>query len=135
MGGSLITSRGANALSTTVTVRPVVGWLLRRGTSGTFDWLIRRVRESNEGGLWVGGTLYLFSDRVQFKANLANRLVQTDAIDFDLKLTEVASVDWRPGLLTGIIELSHAGKIETVRCFGSKKLAVQIASLRAANVV
>jgi hypothetical protein len=88
----------------------------------------------NGGGLWVGGTLLVFEDRVQFKPNAANRLLQTGMMGFDLGWSEVSEIGWRPGFLTSIIEVRHGDQTEAIRCFGSNKLTDQMRSLRAANV-
>ena len=129
MAGALLEKKAANALISGVEMRRSFDTFLRGETFGFLNWFLEVLRK-RQGGLWVGGTLIVYEDRIQFSPNFANRLVQSGDMSFDLPWTEVSKISWRPGVLTGIIELSHAGKVEAVRCFGSKKLATRMTALR-----
>jgi hypothetical protein len=107
--------------------------MMRWETLGTWDWFLKWLRERNGGGLWVGGTLVVYDDRVQFRPNIANKALQTGKAGFDLPWREVGKISWRSGVLTNIIELQHGQETEAVRCFGAKKLAEQMRSLQKAS--
>lgn len=133
MAGALIEKKPANLLSRNVGVKPVVGGVLSWATLGLssllFGWLRRQW-----GGLWVGGTFFVYDDKVQFSPNGLNEAVQRGDMALDLPWSQLLEVSWRPGVLTSIIELRHVGGVEAVRCFGSKRLAAQIETLRSGNV-
>ncbi|HUO23912.1 MAG TPA: hypothetical protein VMU59_15465 [Caulobacteraceae bacterium] len=129
MAGRLVASKAANALIAAADIKPAV-----RRFMPTIGFSLDLLRAFQEGKLWVGGRLLVFEDRIQFTANWGNRLIQTGTDGFELPWRAISDVKWKAGLLTSIIELEHDGRIEAVRCFGSKKLLKAIQSLRAANI-
>jgi hypothetical protein len=78
------------------------------------------------GGLWVGGDLNVFSDRITFSANAINRAIQTGDLTREIMLNTVTKVACRFGWFTGIIDVSHGGDCFTFRCYGSKALTATI---------
>ena len=85
------------------------------------------------GGLWVGGTVYLTEDAVEFHPNGLNRAVHKDpdSLSVVLPLRGVTSVEMRQGILTPIIDINTAIGTLSVRCFGAKGFAEQIETVRA----
>lgn len=85
------------------------------------------------GGLWVGGTVYLTEDAVEFHPNGLNRAVHKDpdSLSVVLPLRGVTSVEVRQGILTPIIDINTAIGTLSVRCFGAKGFAEKIETVRA----
>ena len=85
------------------------------------------------GGLWVGGTVYLTEDAVEFHPNGLNRAVHKDpdSLSVVLPLRGVTSVEMRQGILTPIIDINTAIGTLSVRCFGAKGFAEKIETVRA----
>jgi len=78
------------------------------------------------GGLWVGGDLNVFSDRITFSANAINRAIQTGDLTREIMLNAVTNVAWRFGCFIGIIDVLHGGDCFTFRCYGAKALTATI---------
>ncbi len=85
------------------------------------------------GGLWVGGTVYLTEDAVEFHPNGLNRAVHKDpdSLSVVLPLRGVTSIEMRQGILTPIIDINTAIGTLSVRCFGAKGFAEKIETVRA----
>jgi len=141
----LIAKKMANALvgdsSSKDGILTVFSWM-----QGTFDIRTGRAADSSlglpttkglmkmfskkMGGLWVGGTLFLFEDSLCFEANTMNKALQTGATNVDIPLTSIVRVSPRFGLLTGIIDVlwtkDSTQHLNSFRCFGSKAFLAQI---------
>jgi len=78
------------------------------------------------GGLWVGGDLSLFDDRLTFSANPLNRALQNGDLSREVILKTVTNVEWRSGFVMGIIDVAHAGGQFTFRCYGSRSFAAMV---------
>ena len=80
------------------------------------------------GGLWVGGTVYLTDDAVEFHPNGLNRAVHKDpeALCVVLPLRGITSVQTRFGVATQIIDIKTAIGTLSVRCFGAARFAKRI---------
>lgn len=126
--GMLLEKKAANALFQEVGLTPRASARLQSSAPGVLGWLRKR-----QGGLWVGGTLSLFDDSVRFSPNDLNKLIQTGDLSFILPWSAISAVVWRPGILTGIVELTHGERVEAVRCFGSRSLAGRMETLRQAG--
>jgi hypothetical protein len=78
------------------------------------------------GGLWVGGTLSLFDDSLQFVPNAMNKALQAGSLNVDIPLRSIQRADWRFGFVTGIIDIVWTKDsnqyLNSFRCFGSKAL-------------
>lgn len=85
-------------------------------------WMLRALK-AKQGGLWVGGDLYLYGDRLTFEANRLNSSVQTGTLSFELLLKDITSVTRRFGLVTGIVDIVHGGHRTAVRCYGARQFA------------
>jgi hypothetical protein len=85
------------------------------------------------GGLWVGGTVYLTEDAVEFHPNGINRMVHKDpdALSVVLPLRGISSVEMRQGVITQIIDINTAIGTLSVRCFGANAFAKKIDAARA----
>jgi hypothetical protein len=127
MDGSLVALRTANAMSMTADIKPVVTRFMP-----TLSFSLDRMRKRNGGKLWVGGTLSVFEDRVSFRPNFVNRLIQDGVASFDLSWVDIDEIGWRKGFLNSIIELRHGDEVEAIRCFGSKALSEKMRTLRSA---
>lgn len=86
------------------------------------------------GGLWVGGTVYLTPDAVEFHPNGLNRVVHKDpdSLSVVLPLRGITSVETRFGLGTKIIDIKTAIGTLSVRCYGATGFAKKIEETRAA---
>lgn len=85
------------------------------------------------GGLWVGGTVYLTSDAIEFHPNGFNRAVHKDpdSLSVVLPLRGITSVETRFGVATQIIDIKTAIGTLSVRCFGAPGFAKKIEAARA----
>ncbi|MEO1189954.1 MAG: hypothetical protein AAFW60_12870 [Pseudomonadota bacterium] len=85
------------------------------------------------GGLWVGGTVYLTQDAIEFHPNGLNRAVHKDpdSLSVVLPLRSVTGVETRFGIATQIIDIKTAIGTLSVRCYGAAKFAQQIDAARA----
>jgi len=86
------------------------------------------------GGLWVGGTVYLTEDALEFHPNGLNRVVHKDpeSLSVVLPMRGITSVEMRQGMITQIIDIKTAIGTLSVRCFGAKALAQKIEDVRTA---
>ena len=86
------------------------------------------------GGLWVGGTVYLTEDAVEFHPNGLNRAVHKDpeSLSVVLPLRGITSVETRFGIATQIIDIKTAIGTLSVRCYGARSFAKKIEAARAA---
>jgi hypothetical protein len=82
------------------------------------------------GGLWVGGKAVLTDEGLGFAPNALNRAVHAEggALRLDLPLGEIRSVTKRFGWVTGIIDIGTDGGTFSLRCYGAKAFAAQIAA-------
>jgi hypothetical protein len=126
---TLIVKRLANALFAQVELEPATASVLRWETLGLSDSMFKRLGEL-QGGLWVGGTLFAYDDHVAFSPNALNAALQSGDMTFDLPWSAIDAVTWRFGILTGIIEFSHSGIKQAIRCFGAKKLSLRLDEIR-----
>lgn len=92
-------------------------------------FVLDRIRR-HYGGLWVGGRVSLFADRVTFTPNALNRSVNTGSLDVAIPLADVVRVEVLPGFLTRIVAIHTAGRVLKVRCFGARGLAAAIDKAR-----
>ncbi|MEM6652151.1 MAG: hypothetical protein AAF582_06085 [Pseudomonadota bacterium] len=86
------------------------------------------------GGLWVGGTVYLTEDAVEFHPNGLNRAVHKDpeSLSVVLPLRGITGVETRFGIATQIIDLKTAIGTLSVRCYGAAGFAKRIDEARQA---
>lgn len=86
------------------------------------------------GGLWVGGTVYLTPDAVEFHPNGLNRAVHKDpdSLNVILPLRGITSVETRFGVATQIIDLKTAIGTLSIRCLGARGFANKIDAARGA---
>jgi hypothetical protein len=86
------------------------------------DAAIARTLTKRFGGLWVGGALSVYDDRVRFEPNRANRLIHAGDVSFDIPWSAVTKLGWRRALLTNVVEISWNQDVQTVRCFGARRI-------------
>lgn len=86
------------------------------------------------GGLWVGGTVYLTEDAVEFHPNGLNRVVHKDpdSLSVVIPLRGITSVGTRFGIATQIIDIKTAIGTLSVRCYGAPGFAKKIEAARSA---
>ncbi len=80
------------------------------------------------GGLWIGGTLYLTEECVEFHANTINKAVHKNptALNAFIPLRGIVSVDLRNGVGGQIIDVQTSIGTLSVRCLGAKGFAKKI---------
>jgi hypothetical protein len=123
--GRLICKQVANALIRDVRPRPWVSWLVSRSTLAFV-----RTMDQRQGGLWVGGTLSVYDSGVSFEPNGLNRALQEGKLTSELSWPEVLDIKVRRGVLTNIIELSHANGVQAFRCFAAQRVAADMTQAR-----
>ena len=78
------------------------------------------------GGLWVGGRIRLFEDRIEFTPTSLNVALHEGDMHVTVPLATVRSVRRRFGFVSGIVVLQlQSGEIR-LRCFGAKAAALTI---------
>ncbi|MEW6596730.1 MAG: hypothetical protein AB1429_04445 [Pseudomonadota bacterium] len=125
MAGRLICKTAANARIRGVHLRSWASWLLAWQTLGAGNVGLRAL-DKRQGGLWVGGELSVYDSGVRFEPNSFNRAVQEGEFAFEHAWAEVLAIKVRFGILTRIIELTHAHGVQAFRCFGAKRVAAQM---------
>ena len=93
------------------------------GLSRVFARWLLKTSKVRKGGLWVGGDLRLYEDRLGFESNRWNSEIQTGTLSFVIMLGTISDVTRRFGVITGIIDISHGGKRTSVRCYGATTFA------------
>lgn len=131
MAGRLICRKVANALLGDVRLKPWASWLLAWDTFGLGNAGLRALHK-RQGGLWVGGTLSVYDSGVSFEPNGLNRALQEGELVSELEWPDVLGIKVRFGILTNIIELSHAHGVQAFRCFGARRVAAQMNDARTA---
>lgn len=78
------------------------------------------------GGLWVGGTLTVTDQQVEFHANALNRVVQAGTLDLGLPLRSIAQVEVQPGFVTKVVALTVGNRQVKSRMYGAEQVAEAI---------
>ncbi len=81
-----------------------------------------------QGGLWVGGTVFVSSDGVSFVPNRTNRLVHNNPEQVNVRAGDIRAVRREFGWVTGIVVVKHARGEFRFRCYGAKQLAATMAA-------
>lgn len=83
------------------------------------------------GGLWVGGTATLRTNKLSFEPNAMNRVLHEDghALVLDLPLVAISEVLVKSGFVTDIVQIHAQDAMFSIRCFKAKDFARQIGSL------
>jgi|SRR5581483_9223314 len=78
-------------------------------------------------GLWVGGTLYLLPDCLDFQPNAMNRFVHKADVSRRVALADIASIKDHFGVVTRIVVVKLRDATEfKFRCFGAPELVQKI---------
>lgn len=85
--------------------------------------------KQRHGGLWVGGTVTVTADAIDFVPNLLNKAVHTGLRSIHIPLDAVHSVRRVFGLVTGIVVVELEGAEFRFRCFNARGAAERIAGL------
>ncbi len=78
------------------------------------------------GGLWVGGSLMLFADRIVFQPNMVNQWVHDGDCSVEIELRDVVDVQVRSGFVTNVIDITTTERTLSARCYGAAAFAEQI---------
>jgi hypothetical protein len=86
------------------------------------------------GGHWVGGTLYLTQDCVEFHPNTLNKAVhkEPDSLSVFIPLRGITGVETRNSVGTQMIDIHTAIGTLTVSCLGAGGFAKKIKAARKA---
>ena len=91
---------------------------------------IRRTLErfkATQGGLWVGGAVYLTADTLSFEANVLNIKAHRNDVSWRLPLQSIDRIQVKFGYVTRIVEVRlRDGATFAFRCFGAKAFARKI---------
>ena len=136
MVDQVVLMRAANARLPDAQPKKFANAFLNLALLGLGNTFLSRLREQS-GGLWVGGELTLFKDRVRFTANAANAALQSGDLSQEIPMSEIGEISWRPGIVTGIIDVAHGPARDhhfQFRCFGSKHVAQTLTTLSQRSV-
>lgn len=81
------------------------------------------------GGLWWGGRLTGYPDRLEFQPNAPNRQAAKEDLSRQIPVQAISKVGWRFGFVTSIVDIDYDRCRVSFRCYGSRKLAADIESL------
>jgi hypothetical protein len=84
------------------------------------------------GGIWVGGVVEIFADRISFRANALNKALHSGSTGKHIPMKEVQSVQWKFGWVTGIVVVAHRRGEFRFRCFGARSVARRLSAHLAA---
>jgi hypothetical protein len=130
-GARLLAHKLANALIEEVRIARPLDIALKIGTLGVSGLMFDQFHNIY-GGLWVGGAVDLFEDRLVFAPNALNKAIQTGALALDVPLASITKVSWRFGVVTGIVDLDCGDHRLSIRCYGSKAFAAMVEAAVAA---
>ena len=83
--------------------------------------------KANDRGLWVGGTMYLLPDCLDFRPNAMNRFVHKDNMSRRVPLADITSVTDRFGIATRVVTVALRDGTEfKFRCYGAAEFAHRI---------
>jgi hypothetical protein len=83
--------------------------------------------QAHYGGLWVGGTVCLKEDSLDFRPNGINRLAHKGDMRRTIHLRDVVSVEDRKGWFTSIVDVhTHDASKLTFRCYGAARFSQAI---------
>jgi hypothetical protein len=115
---ALVAKKIVNALIPTAQPRFPVGKQV--------GFVLERFRAKYQG-LWVGGTLYLLPDCLDFQPNAVNRFVHNADVSRRVALADIASVSDQFGVVTRIVTVTlRDGTDFKFRCFGAPKFVQKI---------
>lgn len=80
------------------------------------------------GGLWVGGDVFLYRDRLQFCPNAMNLNVHRAGSigTVVVPISNLTTVATKFGMVTGIVKVSSGTEHLVFRCYGAKAFAQKI---------
>jgi hypothetical protein len=118
---------------TTVHIKKLVNALIPDAAPG--DLVGARVRTVTDGfkaaygGLWVGGSVTVTSDALDFVPNSLNKAVHSNLQPVHIPLAAVRSVRRQFGIVTGIVVVELEGAEFRFRCFNARGVAEKMAGL------
>jgi hypothetical protein len=95
-------------------------------------WLVSKWF-SQRGGLWVGGSVILYDDRMVFEANSLNNYFHYNLSCIEMPFKEVISVEFEPAFITNIITIRSSTQLLKIRCYGAKQLRETLLDLCKSN--
>ncbi len=104
----------ANAVINTAEVN-AFGRLAFRAAGAVGEDVILRVVKKLAGGTWVGGRVILTSHRLVFMPNRLNRALQKGVPVIAVRLTDIASVQSRFGMVTRILDVETGAGVLSLR--------------------
>ncbi|HEX7760109.1 MAG TPA: hypothetical protein VF459_11435 [Caulobacteraceae bacterium] len=128
MESEILDRRRAGALISSVKTSDTYSATAALATWGVVNLVLLLLRKLY-GGLWVGGELILYKDKIVFKANALNNVVYSGSNDISIALDEISSVDVRFGLFTRIIGIERSGECAKFRCYGADEFAARLKML------
>ncbi len=120
-----IAKKLVNALISDVEMNSVAKKLIELTSHGLTTAVIEAMKKKM-GGYWVGGTLALYADRLEFRPNFANEWLHDGDCGAALALVDVIDIRVRQGLVTNIIDIVAENRTLSVRCYGAAGFADRI---------
>ena len=88
-------------------------------------WGVDRFKRK-QGGLWVGGTVFVSELGVSFTPNSLNQTFHEELQVVDVPAKDIRKVRHEFGWFTGIVVVEHASGEFRFRCYGAKGLATEM---------
>ncbi|WP_051294085.1 hypothetical protein [Pseudoduganella violaceinigra] len=103
--------------------------VVKRGIGGVAGRQVEAIG-TMMGGLWVGGTVTVSADAIDWIPNIMNKAVHDNLQSVHISLREVRAVRREFGILTGIVvvELEDGGEFR-FRCFNARSVAENMSDL------
>jgi len=111
---SFITKKGINYFSSSAQVTKWLNLRLDRK-------IVSETSKKLMGGLWVGGTCELHTDRLLVYGNKLNRSIHEDLETLEIPLNAIDGVSLDKKITTDIIVIQFGGTEVNFRCFGADK--------------
>ena len=103
-------------------------WLGTYGTAGLAVKLTRKLF----GGLWVGGVMRLYSDRLEFEPNALNQATTEGDLALKVYWKSLVKISCRSGMGTGVLDLewiAESRRVSSFRCDNLISVARKIEEL------
>jgi hypothetical protein len=123
-----IVSRAANALLDNVSLSQAARAYSTYGTWGILNAIVGAFKK-RQGGLWVGGNISLYRDRISFRPNALNTALQEGDLGVDIPLRNVKGAVIRRAFLVDIVDVTWANdhvSIFSFRCYKMREFLSQI---------
>lgn len=92
-----------------------------------------KLTEKSFGGLWVGGTVEISHNGVEFRANAMNRALHIGVTSVTIASQAIRSMRREFGFITGIVAIDHDAGEFRFRCYGAKGVVAKYQAAKSSD--